>query len=131
MTNLPISTYAALGFAAASGAVVLFQLALALGAPWGELTLGGRWRGPLPARARLIPLLSVALLVVFGSVVLERAGLRWPGLPAYPQWCVWLVVGYCALGCVANTLTPSPRERRLWLPVVVGMLTCSLVVATA
>jgi len=32
---------------------------------------------------------------------------------------------------VANALTPSRRERRLWLPVVVVMLVSCLIVASA
>jgi len=42
---------------------------------------------------------------------------------------VWVVVAYCAVGTVANAVTPSRPERRLWLPVVAAMLLCSLVVA--
>ncbi|HPG60965.1 MAG TPA: hypothetical protein PK586_03090 [Casimicrobium sp.] len=62
---MQIPQIAALLFVAASCVVGVFQIALALGAPWGELTLGGRWRGSLPLAVRLIPLLSVALLALF------------------------------------------------------------------
>lgn len=69
---------AALLFVAASCVVGAFQMALALGAPWGKFTLGGRWRGSLPLAVRLIPLLSVALLAFFCAVVLVRARLALP-----------------------------------------------------
>src|SRR5690606_29279332 len=118
-------------FTLTAAAVGAFQLALSLGAPWGELTLGGRWKGRLPAKARIIPLLSLALLVFFSAVLLARAGIAVPYLPGQPRILAWVVVGYCALGAVANAVSPSKRERNLWLPVVLGMLALSLFVATS
>ena len=120
---------AALLFVVASCVVGAFQMALALGAPWGEFTLGGRWRGRLPLAVRLIPLLSVVLLVFFCAVVLARARLALPQYQSLSQTLVWFVVGYCALGSIANVATPSKRERNVWLPVVLFMLASSLVVA--
>ena len=122
---------AALLFVSASCVVGVFQIALALGAPWGEFTLGGRWRGSLPLAVRLIPLLSVALLVFFCAVLLARAGLALPQCDSISRTFAWLVVGYCALGSIANAATRSKRERNLWLPVVLFMLASSVVVALA
>ncbi|GAB4087563.1 hypothetical protein [Hydrogenophaga soli] len=124
-----IAKFAALIFAIASSVAVLFQVALALGAPWGEFTLGGRWRGRLPGAVRLIPLVSIALLGLFCWVVLARAGFQvlMPG--GLPPWVVWVAVAYCALGCIANAISPSRRERQLWLPIVATMLLTSIVVA--
>ena len=121
--------YAAILFAVASTGVALFQLALALGAPWGELTLGGRWRGRLPGAIRVMPLVSAALLAFFSAVLLARAGFGPHALEQFSPALAWVVVAYCALGCIANTITPSRRERLLWLPVVAVMLASSLVVA--
>jgi len=126
---MQIPQIAALLFVAASCVVGAFQIALALGAPWGELTLGGRWRGSLPLVVRLIPLLSVVLLACFCAVLLARAGLALPQYGSLSRTLVWFVVGYCALGSIANAASPSKRERNLWLPVVLFMLASSLVVA--
>lgn len=128
---MQIPQIAALLFVAASCVVGAFQIALALGAPWGELTLGGRWRGSLPLVVRLIPLLSVVLLACFCAVLLARAGLALPQYGSLSRTLVWFVVAYCTLGSIANAATPSKRERKLWLPVVLSMLTSSLVVAMA
>jgi len=125
------SQIAALLFVVASCVVGAFQMALALGAPWGECTLGGRWRGRLPLAVRLIPLLSVVLLAFFCAVVLVRAGLVLPKYQSPSQTLVWFVVGYCALGSIANAATPSKRERNLWLPVVLIMLASTVAVALA
>lgn len=124
-------TVAALVFGLLSLVVAAFQLALVAGAPWGEFTLGGRWRGALPPDLRAIPLVSAALLVAMAVVVAARAGLFAdpPFSEGVAAGWAWAVVAYCAVGSVANAATPSRRERALWLPVVLGMLASSLSVA--
>ncbi len=108
---------------------ILFQFALAFGAPWGEFTLGGRHRGVLPGAWRFVPVGSAAVLAAFMAVVFTRAGLFFPEWVEASRTLIWLVVGYCALGCIANTATRSPRERLIWLPVVAVLLITSLIVA--
>ncbi len=111
--------------------VCLFQLALIAGAPWGELTLGGRWRGRLPLAVRAIPAISLLLLIGFMDIVAARAGLAFPEWAARSQSLIWVVVAYCGLGIVANAATPSARERRLWLPVLIVLTALSLGLALA
>ena len=122
---------AALLFALTCAGVGAFQVALTLGAPWGEFTLGGRWRGRLPPRIRLIPLVSTLLLGIFSAVILARAGIGHPNVQDHSRLLAWVVVGYFALGCIANAITPSKRERVLWLPVVFFMLVMSITVAAS
>lgn len=124
-------TLAARVFAALIGGTVIFQLALSLGAPWGELAWGGTYAGALPTTMRLASLASVVLLLALAAVVLIRAGLtglRWK--PASTK-LVWLVVAYCGLGVIANAMSPSFWERVIWVPVTLVLLVCSLVVARA
>ncbi len=109
--------------------VIAFQIALAMGAPWGHLTWGGRFPGQLPSRMRRIAIFSAVLLAVFALVVEARAGVLFPEWRGLSNILIWVVVGYCALGAVMNAITPSKWERIVWLPVVLGMLVCSLVVA--
>jgi hypothetical protein len=52
-----------------------------------------------------------------------------PGWEPVSRTLVWGVVAYCVLGVLANALTPSRWERIIWLPVVSGMLLCSILVA--
>lgn len=116
-------------FAALIGGIILFQLALALGAPWGELAWGGAYTGALPTTMRLASLASVVLLLALGAVVLIRAGLvgsRWKPVTSK---LVWFVVVYCGLGAIANAMTPSVWERVIWVPVTLVLLACSLIVA--
>ena len=106
-----------------------FQLALAAGMPWGEFTLGGKFRGRLPGRIRVVSLFSACLLMLFACIVAASAGLVFHAMHSAASQAIWFVVGYCALGVLANAATPSRRERMLWLPVVSLMLTASLIVA--
>ncbi len=122
---------AAVLFGAMSLVVSAFQVALVLGAPWGEYTLGGRWRGSLPARVRILPGVSAVLLVAFAVVVAARAGLAFGALGAQSTTWIWLVVAFCGVGVLANAMTPSRLERSVWLPVVVVMLVLSVVVAVS
>jgi hypothetical protein len=108
--------------------VVAFQIALAMGAPWGHLTMGGKFQGKLPQRMRGVAVFSAVLLVVFALIVETRAGFLFPQFYALSKGLIWVVVAYCALGVVMNAITPSKSERALWLPVVLGMLACSLIV---
>lgn len=124
-----VTTLAAVAFALLAAGVVVFQMALVLGAPWGELTLGGRWRGRLPLHLRVLPLVSVLVLSAFLAVVLARAGLAFPGMQQQATLYIWIVVGYCALGIVANIATPSRKERLVWLPVVSSMAAAGTLVA--
>lgn len=105
-----------------------FQLALACAAPWGEFTLGGKYRGQLPHRMRIIPMLSRVLLIGFALIVVARAGLAFANFSAASHGWIWVVVGYCVLGAIANAITPSRRERAVWLPVLIVMLVSSTIV---
>lgn len=120
---------AAVVFALLAGVVVLFQVAMAVGAPWGEFTMGGRYRGAFPPATRFVALASAVVVALMGVMVLAHAGVAFPGLADAAVWAIWIVVGYSVAGLVMNLLTHSARERMVWAPVVAVMLVCSAVVA--
>ncbi|MBN2007076.1 MAG: hypothetical protein JXA21_27240 [Anaerolineae bacterium] len=107
----------------------LFQLALALGAPWGAYTLGGKFPGQLPAKLRVAALVQILVMVVFALIVLVRAGLIFSGLYAIGRVAIWFVVVFFVLGTFANLSTPSKGERLLWGPVNVLMLMMTIIIA--
>ncbi len=109
--------------------VVVFQVALIAGAPWGHLTMGGAFPGRLPPRGRVGAGASALLLLLSGAVVAARAGLALPSWRAASRKLVWAVVALMAVGAVLNAITPSHWERALWLPVVLVQLACVVVVA--
>jgi hypothetical protein len=108
--------------------IVGFQLALAAGAPWGDLAMGGRYPGQFPAQMRVGAVIQAGLLAALALIVLARAGLvlpEWSGAGAL----VWIAVGLSVISLVLNLITPSKWERRLWAPVALLMLISSLLVA--
>jgi hypothetical protein len=123
--------FAARTFLALTAVAVAFQLALAGGAPWGELTMGGAYPGRLPLAMRAVAVGSAALLASVGAVVAARAGLALPRWGPAARRLIWGVVALMLVGVVLNAMTPSPRERALWLPVTAVLAVCALVVARA
>lgn len=117
---------AAIVFALLAALLVLFQLALAFGVPWGHLAMGGRWPGRFPVHLRLTAIVQGALMGVFAWVVLARAGLV--AQNAVPDWAIWAVLAFMTLGAVLNLITPSRSERLLWGPVALIMLASVLLV---
>jgi hypothetical protein len=123
------SVFAARFFTALILVVVAFQLALAAGAPWGSVAMGGAYPGRMPTPLRAAAAVQAVVLVLFGAVVGARAGLILPRLAAAARRLIWIVVGFMAVGAVLNALTPSARERAVWLPVTLGLLFSSAIVA--
>lgn len=131
LTPLNMVQIAAQIFILITAVVCAFQLALIFGAPWGEFTLGGRWRGRLPLVGKVLAGASLVLLMGLAVVIGSRAGLAFAGLQRFAPALAWVVVGYCAVGVLANAATRSRRERLIWLPVITSMLISSTVVATS
>jgi hypothetical protein len=113
----------------ASVAVIGFQLALAAGAPWGELAMGGRYPGRFPPAMRVTAVVQALILAVLALVVLDAVGVVPLGWTDALPWLSWLPVAFAALSVLVNAISPSPRERRLWIPVGVVLLATSLIVA--
>jgi hypothetical protein len=120
---------AAIVFAVVTLGVVLFQIALALGAPWGEYAMGGAFPGRYPPRLRVAAIGQAVALAVTAVIVLSAAGLVLPQVAESFPWLIWLVVAFSAVGVVLNAISRSAGERRLWVPVTIVLLTTSLLVA--
>ena len=126
---LPMTTAAAVLFAAIAAGVVAFQVALALGAPWGAWAMGGSFPGRFPPRLRVAAVVQAVLIALLGAIVLSGAGVVLGELPDGLRWLLWLPVAFSALSLVLNIITPSAGERRIWAPVAAGLLVTALVVA--
>lgn len=116
-------------FAGLIAVVALFQLALALGAPWGGLAMGGAFPGTFPPAMRVAALVQIVVLAGVALVVLARAGLMLPSWGPASRWLVWAVVGLLGVGVVLNLITPSALERLIWAPVAILLFLSSLRVA--
>jgi hypothetical protein len=96
------------------GVVVAFQVALALGAPWGAAAWGGTTHGPLPANLRIASAVAGTVWAVAAVIVLRRAGCHVVALPTgLAWWGTWILVGVLAVGAVMNLASAvHPRPRR-------------------
>lgn len=108
--------------------LVGFQLALALGVPWGAAAWGGAHEGVLPTGLRVAS--GVAGVVVYpaiGWLLAVAGGLVDPGWEA-PVWALWVLVGFFGLGAVVNAISRS-RPERIWAPVSLLLAITSAVIA--
>ena len=112
------------------GVIVVFQAALALGAPWGSAAWGGRNPGVLPRNLRIASgIVAVVVYPIIILLVLAAAGLieaDW--LPTDLTIVMWVLAGFLALGALANFASRSPRER-FWGPVALAIAVCCAIIA--
>ena len=120
---------AAVTFVLVTLGAIGFQVALALGAPWGAYAMGGKYPGRFPAPMRIAAAVQALILGGLAGIVLARAGLALaPWAPA-ASWLIWVAVAFSAVSLVLNSITTSKGERLVWVPVAIVMLTTSLTVA--
>ena len=127
--SMEIATVAAVLFAVVAGGVVAFQLALALGAPWGAYAMGGAFPGRFPPPLRVAAAVQAVVIGLLAVVVLSDAGLVLPDLAVALPWLVWVPVVVSAVAVVLNSISRSAGERRIWVPVAMLLLVSSLIVA--
>jgi hypothetical protein len=119
---------AALVFTLATLLVILFQLCLAIGLPWGAASMGSKFPGKYPPKMRWVAILNAIMLLVLIMIVVIRAGLIFPELLFYSSIAIWVVVLFALIGTILNSITPSKIER-IWAPVALIQLISSVIVA--
>ena len=124
-----LTTLAGITFGVVAVGVIAFQVALALGAPWGAYAMGGVFPGRYPPPMRVAAVVQAVLIGLLALAVLSAAGLVLPDLIAAIPWLAWAAVAVSALAVILNALSRSVGERRIWVPVAVVMLISSLLVA--
>jgi hypothetical protein len=112
--------------------LMAFQLALALGAPWGAAAWGGRNPGVLPTGLRVAsafvgvvvyPLIALVILAAGGAIADD-----W--LPIGRTVVMWILAAFFVLGTVVNAISRSPIER-IWAAVSLALAVCCAVIALA
>ena len=92
------------------GLIVILQLALVLGAPWGELAWGGRIKGKLPKKMRLMSLSTIPIFAFAALVVLDSGEIT-SIFPAVSRIAVWVFAAYFTLNTLMNAISKSNYER--------------------
>ena len=93
------------------GVIVVFQLALAFGAPWGAAAWGGQHPGVLPTRLRIASaVVAVVVYPIVIALVLAAAGIiddAW--LPVDGTLAMWVLAGL--LGSAPSRISCRARGR--------------------
>lgn len=111
-----------------SGVVIIFQLCLAAGMPWGEASMGGKFPGKYPPKMKLVAIINILVLSFFTAIVLSRADIVLPQMRSFSEKAIWGVAFFSLTGTIMNTITPS-RIERIWAPVALIQLITSILVA--
>jgi hypothetical protein len=109
--------------------VAVFQIALALGAPFGAAAWGGQHDGVLPRRLRIAS--AVAGLVVYPLIIvaiLDEGSLDGELLPWNPEPVMWTFAALFGMGTLANLASRS-RIERLWAAVSGIVAACCVLLA--
>lgn len=109
--------------------LVLFQLALAGGAPWGRFAWGGQHPGTLPTGFRIASAFSILVYGFIAVLALDRAGMLDVFPEGFSRIGIWVVFAYLALGVVMNAISRSKPERYLMTPVALVLAVLALLIA--
>jgi len=126
MNSIFISTYV---FCLFSSILSIFQVALALGAPWGEMAMGGKSPGRFSLKMRLAALFQLILIILSLLIVLVRAKLLYTEYFELSHSVIWFVVGIFSISLVLNIATSSKKERLFGAPIAAILAISSFYVA--
>ena len=105
--------------------VIFFQFGLLFGAPWGEFTQGGRFKGALPVSGRVLAGLSIPLLIFMALSIASVVGFIFE----WDRWSATATIAFQGVTVILNWITPSRKEKLLWGPVTtVAFGLCSYVI---
>lgn len=108
--------------------VSAFQVAIALGAPLGSASWGGRHEGRLPTSLRRASAIAAVLWLIAAGIVLGRVGIG-PVPGSVARWGTWALVALLTVGAVMNAASPSRWERFGWAPFTALLAGLCVVVA--
>jgi hypothetical protein len=121
-----LSIIAAVGF----GVLAAFQLAIALGAPFGRASWGGSHPAELPIELRVASGVAVGVYVFAALIILGRGGVVISPLSGgVVRWGAWIIAGLTAVGSLMNFASPSDWERFLWGPFALVLAVLCFLVA--
>lgn len=116
-------------FTVVLGLLVVFQLALAFGAPWGRFAWGGQHDGTLPTTLRVASAASIIVYALMAVLALDRAGSIDLIADSVSHVGMWIVFGYLTLGVLMNAVSRSKAERYTMTPVAIALAVLALLVA--
>ena len=111
-------------------ATALFQIAIVLGAPLGEYAYGGQNPGILKLPFRIASVFSALVMFAIAGHYLAQLGVFTPLLDeAGNSIANWGFAVFAGLSAIANNVTRSQKEKRLWGGTTIAMLLGAVIVA--
>ena len=111
-------------------ATAFFQVAIVLGAPLGEYAYGGQNPGILNLPLRIASAFSALVMFAIAGHYLAQLGVFTPLLDeAGNSIANWGFAVFAGLSAIANNITRSQKEKRLWGGTTVAMLLAAVIVA--
>ena len=120
--NRRLASVVATGFAI----VVVFEVCLAAGAPWGSAAFGGADPGRLSNELRIASVFAAGFWALAALIALARGGVvASPIGHAFSRRAMWGLTILLAAGSVMNAASSSPWERYGWAPFILGLTALS------
>lgn len=109
--------------------ISVFQIALILGAPLGELTMGGKYPGKLPVKMRVASFVQIIVIALFTFFIVSKSGMLFESFYDISRVGIWFVVVFFVFGSFVNLFSPSKKEKVIMGPLNIIALICSFIVA--
>lgn len=105
-----------------TGALVIFQLLLVIGLPFGKMAWGGR-NAKLSKKLRIFSFISSLILVYASLILLEKAGLvKIIVNNMVINISVWIYVFVFGLSTLGNITSKSRHEKMVMTPIAIYLL---------
>lgn len=128
--SMNISEIAAIAACTVLGILVIFQLALILGAPIGKYAWGGT-HTILPKKLRIGSMVSIVLYIIFAGIILGKASLmNFPVNENIINVGIWVLTVYFFVGVLVNGISRSKPERAVMTPTALLLAVLCLSVAS-
>jgi hypothetical protein len=109
--------------------LIVFQTALAFGAPLGKYAWGGQ-HTILPKKLRISSLSSIVIYAFFTIIILDKgAVVNLISDQSFVDIITWILVGYFWLGVFMNSISRSKPERNLMTPVALLLAILTTLIA--
>jgi hypothetical protein len=108
--------------------IAIFQILLLLGFPLAEYSWGGKYKGVLPPRLRMMSLLSAILLCLMGIIFLMHTKVLSIGDNIPTNILVWIITIFLGLNTLGNLASKSKKEKIVMTPLAgIAFVSCLFV----
>ncbi|MBE6052314.1 MAG: hypothetical protein E7212_00145 [Clostridium sartagoforme] len=111
------------------GIVIILSILLILGAPLGELTMGGKYK-VYPKKLRIVLIIQLILQIFFVIIILQSGGLisLWFSSKVTKIICI-IIALYLSLNVILNLISESKKERYIMGPLSFASAICFWITA--